>query len=148
MKIRREETFDAGHRLVDHGGQCQNLHGHTYRVAVTLNGPTTDLAGNPENGMVLDFAWLKSVLRAWCESMDHAFLADPRDKKVIDLVLHSGWRLVVCPGPPTAENLARWCAEHFALRLAELPNAGGLVAVVRVEVWETPKNCAVWEGML
>lgn len=115
MKLRREFTFDAAHNLVAYHGKCERLHGHTYRLRVTLEG-TPD-----EEGMVLDFAELKSVVkRQVLDRMDHAYLND------------------LVP-QPTAENLARWIFGELEGPLGR-PNCG----LTEVEVFETADSSAVF----
>ena len=60
LTVSKTVTFDAAHLLTGHGGQCRNLHGHTYRVTVEL-GNVPPLEGQPED-MVMDFKELKTVL--------------------------------------------------------------------------------------
>ena len=57
MLLRKEFTFDAAHNLVQYHGKCEALHGHTYRLAVVLEG-TPDA-----EGMILDFCELSAVVR-------------------------------------------------------------------------------------
>ena len=53
MDVSKEFTFDAAHNLVAYKGKCEALHGHTYRLRVTLEGPVR------EDGMVCDFVEIK-----------------------------------------------------------------------------------------
>jgi len=83
--ISKEFKFDAAHNLVNYHGKCENLHGHTYRLRVTLKGEP-----NPKDGMIIDFSILKKIVKEKIiERMDHHYLND--------LVPQS-----------TAENLIRW----------------------------------------
>ena len=84
MYLKTEYTFDAAHNLVAYHGKCERLHGHTYRMSVTLQ-------GDPDaEGMIVDFLDVKKAVRERVLSqLDHAYLND------------------VIP-QPTAENICLW----------------------------------------
>ena len=139
-KITRIFTFDAAHLLDGHDGKCQNLHGHTYRLEITVSG--RPIQGGAKDGMVMDFADLKTVAeREIIAPFDHAFLyhADNAHESQIAALLE-GWQMkplrLSCR--TTAENMA---AEIYG----RLKNAG--VDVCSVKLWETPASCAEFEGI-
>ncbi|HEX6916231.1 MAG TPA: 6-carboxytetrahydropterin synthase QueD [Chitinophagaceae bacterium] len=70
MLIFKELTFDAAHYLtsVPEGHKCRNMHGHTYRLKIWLDGPLND------NGWVMDFTELKKALLPVTEQLDHNVL--------------------------------------------------------------------------
>jgi len=110
-------TFEAAHALPNHDGKCKNLHGHSYRLEVFVEGPIQ--TSGPGEGMVMDFARLSEVVeREIVIQWDHQYLND-----VVTFVT-------------TAELLA----EEVFRRLA---SAG--ISVSRIELWETPKARAVVE---
>ncbi len=121
--IFKDFDFSAAHAIRGHTRGCQNLHGHNYRVRVHVAAGELDPLG-----MVIDFADLKEIVSA---------VAGPFDHRVINEI------------PPfdrentTAELFARHFHGEVSRRLSEL--TGGRVAVTRVEVWETPTSCAVYE---
>ena len=69
MKVTREMTFDSAHMLSNYVGRCHNLHGHTYKLQVTLEGEVED-----ETGMVVDFQTLDQYIRSVIDSYDHAII--------------------------------------------------------------------------
>lgn len=84
LSITREFTFDAAHQLTNYYGKCEQLHGHTYRLQVTLEGEIQS------NGMVIDFVVLKRMVNKHIvDKLDHTFLNE------------------IIPNP-SAENLAIW----------------------------------------
>jgi 6-pyruvoyltetrahydropterin/6-carboxytetrahydropterin synthase len=123
----KDFELSAGHAIRGHTRGCQNLHGHNYRVRVQVSARELDALG-----MVIDFADLKAVVAEVAGRFDH---------RVINEV------------PPfdetntTAELLARHVYREVARRLASaaVPGGGPRVRVERVEVWETPSSCAVYE---
>ncbi|MFH1680123.1 MAG: 6-carboxytetrahydropterin synthase [Candidatus Eisenbacteria bacterium] len=97
MRVSREFRFDAAHRLGRHGGPCEALHGHTWRLRVTVEAPVA------EDGIAYDFLRLEEeVRRHVLARLDHSYLND---------ILAS----------PSAENVAVWVWEALAhLPLAEI----------------------------
>ncbi len=68
--VSREFKFDAAHKVVDYNGKCENLHGHTYFLKVTIRGELKN------SGMVLDFAILKKEVNKIVDQLDHKYLND------------------------------------------------------------------------
>ncbi|MBP1626545.1 MAG: queuosine biosynthesis protein QueD [Holophagaceae bacterium] len=72
MILRKEFSFEAGHFIYNHPGKCRNMHGHSYKLYVSVGGPV-----NPETGMVIDFGDLVRIVQeAVIEKLDHHFLND------------------------------------------------------------------------
>jgi len=134
MTITKEVQFDMGHRLMEYAGPCSRLHGHRYRLVVSVDGVLQGKGS--ESGMVIDFAKLKATIAEVVGQYDHHTvlqLEDPLSMKVNperDGVVLLHW-------PPTAENLAQMFFDMLALRL-------GLqrITLVRVQLWETPTSMA------
>ncbi|MDR3231605.1 MAG: 6-carboxytetrahydropterin synthase QueD [Synergistaceae bacterium] len=112
MLLRKEFVFDAAHNLIHYHGKCEALHGHTYRLAVVLE-------GEPDaEGMILDFRELSSTVRERVISrLDHAYINDIIEQ-------------------PTAENIASWIWERIEEALLR-PNC----RLSFLEVWETASSC-------
>jgi queuosine biosynthesis protein QueD len=107
-----KEHFDAAHALVGYPGECQNLHGHTWDVEVSVRGAKLD-----EVGIVYDFKELKQNLLGILDQYDHKYLNEVPPFDSVNA---------------TAENLARVLYEQLA---ALLPEG---VELVEVAVWESP----------
>jgi len=120
--ISRRFSFSAAHKLLNHNGQCANLHGHTYDVEVFISGPiqpVTDVAASSE-GMVIDFRYIKDLFYERVRDVcDHRFLNE-----------------VVPVKATTAEMLALWM-------LYELHTA--YVGIVGVKVCEQADTTATVE---
>ena len=132
--VTKTVKFDAAHILTNHQGLCKNLHGHTYRVDVSVSLPTDPSEGND---MVIDFKDLKAIAtETICRRFGHAFIYSTRsegEREIAEVVEKHGMRTVSLPFRSTAENLAR----HFFDSLA--PKVPGLAAV---KVWETADSSA------
>lgn len=114
-----ERAFSAAHYLRDYDGACARLHGHNYRVEVTVRGGRLQ-----PDGMLMDFGDLKTACDAVLGRLDHRLLNElsPFD----------------CQNA-TSENLARHIYEEMTAALA-----GTQVQVKRVRVWETPSQSAIY----
>ena len=94
MRIYKEFSFEAAHRLpnVPEGHKCARLHGHSFRVRISVDGPVGD-----RSGWVMDFADLKTAYRPIHDQLDHRYLNEI-----------SGLE------NPTSENVARWIWERLS----------------------------------
>ncbi len=110
--------FEAAHRLADYPGKCSRLHGHNWRVEVTVTGTELD-----KLGMLVDFRLLKQEVTAVIDTLDHYYLNEIEPFRTTN---------------PTAENIARYVYRELAGRLP----AG--VAAAAVKVWESPHSAAVY----
>ena len=135
--LKTESAFDSAHFLTDYYGKCENLHGHRWRVVVYIEQSELQQQGTMKD-MVLDFGEFKREVRVLAESLDHTFLVEEGSlcKETIDALEGEGFSLTMLPFRTTAENLARYFAEKLIER--GLP-------VSKVEMYETPNNCAIYE---
>ena len=134
--LKTEAAFDSAHFLTDYYGKCENLHGHRWRVEVTLSQDDLQTEGTMKD-MVLDFGVFKKAVRNAAEELDHVFLVEEGSLKpeTIAALEGEGFTLKVLPFRTTAENLARWFFDKLT--------AQGL-PVAEVEVDETPNNRAFY----
>lgn len=87
--VSRVFGFEAAHQLPWHEGKCRNLHGHSYRLEVTVDGPV-----GPD-GIVVDFADLKAVVqREVIDRFDHRYLNDLLDNPTAELLAAEVWKSV------------------------------------------------------
>ena len=132
ITVTKTVRFDAAHVLTNHQGLCKNLHGHTYRVDVSVAQAEDD-----GRDMVIDFKDLKSIANeVICDRFDHAFVYNTEsagEREIAAVVEKNGMRTVAIPFRSTAENLAKMFFNDLAPRVA------GLSAV---RVWETADSCA------
>lgn len=122
-----------GHRVTNHRGLCRNLHGHRYVAIVEIEGEVGKVDGAADEGMVVDFGVVKTVLKGWIdEHWDHGFMIF-RDDPLTPTLTATGTKVIVVDFIPTAEHIAA----------ALLDTARQLLdhRVVAVTVYETP-NCS------
>jgi 6-pyruvoyltetrahydropterin/6-carboxytetrahydropterin synthase len=149
MQITKEFRFEAAHRLMNHPGACANLHGHSYKMEITVEGPIHS------DGMVMDFGSLtKAVNVVLNEStdthtaFDHSVILWAGDpllqllKNGADDSQIPAMRIIELTCQPTAELMAQVLA---VLIQTEINKLGEHVQVVRIKLWETAKAFAVWQ---
>jgi 6-pyruvoyltetrahydropterin/6-carboxytetrahydropterin synthase len=113
-QVNVEETFSAGHALRNYKGKCENVHGHNYRIRVTVEGPQLDSIG-----LLCDFTELKRVIREIIGRLDHQFINDLEPFKTVN---------------PSAENMAKYFYDEVTRQMKDLPQGA---RVTDIEVWET-----------
>lgn len=135
--IKAETAFDSAHFLHGYEGKCSNIHGHRWKIEVTVQNAFLQRSGQ-QRGMIMDFSDLKKALELIANHYDHSLIYEKNTLKqdTMDCLKRDGFRLVEVPFRPTAENLAR----HLFMILKERgfrPH--------NVTVYETPNNCAMYE---
>jgi 6-pyruvoyltetrahydropterin/6-carboxytetrahydropterin synthase len=120
FEVSVEQTFAAGHALRNYKGSCEDVHGHNFRVRVTVAGEQLD-----STGLLVDFLELKGLIDEVIAYLDHKFINDlpPFDKI-----------------NPSAENLAK----YFYDRVGQGMKDDVPVLISEVCVWETDTSSAVY----
>lgn len=134
--LKTESSFDAAHFLAGYEGKCRNIHGHRWRVVAEIYG--WDLKENGQmRGMLVDFGDLKKDLRAVTDKFDHVLIYEKGSLKANTVLAleEEGFRLMEVAFRPTAENFSRYFYE-------KMQDKG--YSLYRVEVYETPDNCAFY----
>lgn len=140
IRITKEFTFDMAHALFNYDGLCQNIHGHTYTLQVTLKGRINTDENSPKQGMVIDFGELKKIIKTpIVDAFDHALvLNDKQDIPQAIVNFQSAEKLIALPFQPTCENLVA----HFAGIIQKtLPETASLHSL---RLYETPTSWAEW----
>jgi 6-pyruvoyltetrahydropterin/6-carboxytetrahydropterin synthase len=121
FEVSVEQSFAAGHALRNYKGACENVHGHNFKIQVTIEGQELD-----QTGMLVDFLDVKQSMREVIARLDHRFLNDvpPFDVK-----------------NPSAENIAEYFYEELTSGLVSNPVP---VRVREVKVWETDIQSATY----
>jgi 6-pyruvoyltetrahydropterin/6-carboxytetrahydropterin synthase len=121
FQVSVDETFSAGHALRGYKGKCENVHGHNYKVRVTLEGPELDSIG-----LLCDFTQVKSVIRDITRGVDHKFLNDQAPFDVVN---------------PSAENLAKYFYDEATRQMNATPNGARITSIT---IWETDTTSATY----
>lgn len=140
MKIRltKEFCFEASHALNNYDGLCRNVHGHSYKLFVTIAGSPNQDCQSPKYGMVMDFGDLKKIVqRRIIEVYDHALVLN-KDNSFVSAAKSMNTKLVLTDFQPTCENMLI----HFAQIIgSELPEE---VELQELKLHETATSFATW----
>ena len=140
VRVTREFTFEMAHVLRNYDGPCRNVHGHSYRLFVTVAGIPSDDAGNPKCGMVIDFTDLKKiVMEKIVDVFDHSVVvSEDFDNDKLKMMSKTFGNTVIVNYQPTCENLVA----DFAGKLKrELPPE---IILHSLKLYETTKSYAEW----
>ena len=129
------------HTLDGYDGACREIHGHSYRLFVTVRGVPCADEGSPKCGMVVDFGVLKSIVnRLVVDRLDHSLVIrrSERNEQILGVLNDRFGRVVEVDYQPTCENMI----SDFAARIsAELPEGVELTAL---RLYETATSYAEW----
>ena len=140
VRITRHEEFEVAHLLPGHEKGCGRLHGHTYKIEVTVEGPQKE-----PWGMVMDFGDLKKAIKE--NTPDHKFVycteGDPLSSEISQVLVKHNIDHLAMPCMTTAENMVGYYAECID---DYIKNELGYkdVDVVEVKLWETTNSYATW----
>lgn len=136
--LKAEASFDAAHFLSNYQGKCRNIHGHRWRILVTIQGEKLTTSGSQKD-MLTDFGDLKGDVKSLAEQFDHSLILEIGSLKeqTLSALMEEGFHLEFVPFRTTAENFARYFYEALSRKGYQ---------VKEVSVYETPTNCAVYDG--
>lgn len=134
--IRISHNFEAAHRLHQTPGKCNNLHGHSFWVHLTLKSSSLD-----PSGMLMEFGNIKRLLRRWIdEHLDHGIILH-KDDPLAPVLSQFGDNVRTLPYDATTENIAMFI--HSILDSILIIEEGyKLVEEIEVYVQETTVNGA------
>ncbi len=128
FEVTVEQAFSAAHSLRGYPGKCANVHGHNYKVEITVEGETLDALG-----MLLEFEVIKKAVAPWIDKFDHAFLNEIPPFDTVN---------------PTAENLAKFFHDEVNAALIanneRQPTGAAVPKISWVRVRETDKCSALY----
>ncbi len=120
IRITKEFSFEAAHTLTGYDGACNEIHGHSYRLFVTVAGVPEQDEANPKYGMTMDFGVLKTIVKEEVvDRYDHSFIIrnSPTNRELIELLGKHFSRIRAVDYQPTCENMVQQFAEAIAARL-------------------------------
>jgi len=125
------------HALDGYDGKCKNIHGHSYKLMVTVKGKPEDDVKSVKNGMVIDFSDLNKIVEKHiCDRFDHALVL--KDDSEVNSGLRGNTKIVEVPYQPTCENLLI----DFKNRIKEkFPSD---TALFSMKLEETAKSYCEW----
>jgi 6-pyruvoyltetrahydropterin/6-carboxytetrahydropterin synthase len=141
IRITKQFSFETGHALYGYDGKCKNVHGHSYKLSVTVIGqPITDTS-NVKFGMVIDFSDLKKIVKEEIvDVFDHAtvFNKNTPHVELAAELKNRGHHVILVNYQPTSENMVTDFAQKIKNRL---PNN---IALHSLKLQETETSFAEW----
>jgi 6-pyruvoyltetrahydropterin/6-carboxytetrahydropterin synthase len=141
IRITKQFSFETGHALYGYDGKCKNVHGHSYKLSVTVIGtPITDNT-NVKFGMVIDFTDLKTIVKEEIvDQFDHAtvFNKNTPHVELANELSTRGHHVILVEYQPTSENMVIDFAERIQKRL---PNK---IRLHSLKLQETESSFAEW----
>lgn len=141
IRITKQFNFETGHALYGYDGKCRNVHGHSYKLSVTVIGrPITDTS-HVKLGMVIDFSDLKKIVKEdIVDIFDHAtvFNKNTPHVELAKELTDRGHNVILADYQPTSENMVI----DFALKIqSRLPKN---ISLFSLKLQETDTSFAEW----
>lgn len=141
IRITKQFSFETGHALYGYDGKCKNVHGHSYKLSVTVSGtPLTD-ATHVKFGMVIDFGDLKKIVKEEVvDQFDHAtvFNQNTPHVELANELKNRGHHVILVDYQPTSENMVIDFAERIKNRLP------ANIELHSLKLQETESSFAEW----
>jgi 6-pyruvoyltetrahydropterin/6-carboxytetrahydropterin synthase len=140
IRITKEFTFEMAHALWNYDGPCKNIHGHSYKLYVTVRGNTIEDNTNTKMGMVIDFSELKKIVnKSIVDYFDHSVVINSKaGNPVISNVKKMFDKFYIVDYQPTCENLVSQMAR---LLTNKLPDD---IELFSLKLCETATSYAEW----
>jgi 6-pyruvoyltetrahydropterin/6-carboxytetrahydropterin synthase len=138
IRITKEFKFEMAHALHGYDGLCKNIHGHSYKLWVTVKGETRNENGHVKDGMVIDFAELKEIVKPEIiDKYDHSLVLNANSPHAsIDLSAFE--KVFYLPYQPTSENLVMDFATIIQSKMTKR------IILCKVVLSETATSFAEW----
>lgn len=141
IRITKEFSFETGHALYGYDGKCKNVHGHSYKLSVTVIGvPITDRT-NVKFGMVIDFSDLKKIVKEEIvDHFDHATVFNETTPHIelANELKNRGHHVILVNYQPTSENMVIDFADKIKSRLPKS------IQLHSLKLQETDSSFAQW----
>lgn len=141
IRITKQFSFETGHALYGYDGKCKNVHGHSYKLLVTVIGQPISDTSNVKFGMVIDFSDLKKIVKEEIvDNFDHATVFN-KNTPHIELAAelkNRGHHVILVDYQPTSENMVTDFAQKIKNRL---PSA---IKLHSLKLQETDTSFAEW----
>ena len=140
IRITKEFKFEMAHALYGYDGLCKNIHGHSYRMWVTIKGNVLEENNQTKNGMVIDFGELKKIVNdCIVDKYDHAFVLN-KNTPHFNIDFSAFEKVYFLPYQPTSENLVADFAETI---MKKIPKN---ITLHKVILSETATSFAEWNS--
>lgn len=140
VRVTKRFNFEMAHALRCHDGQCASIHGHSYVLDITIAGVPAEATGHPKDGMVIDFADLKRMVKPIVDRYDHALFLHEQERGGIKTDEPMFGRVIFTPYQPTCENILLAIVEEL------MPKMPADIELRAARLQETATSWAEWEA--
>ncbi|WP_428743542.1 6-pyruvoyl trahydropterin synthase family protein [Tenacibaculum sp.] len=141
IRITKQFNFETGHALYGYDGKCKNVHGHSYKLSVTVIGSPIRDTSNVKYGMVIDFGDLKKIVKEEIvDVFDHAtvFNKNTPHVELAKELKDRGHHVILVDYQPTSEMMVIDFAKKIQSRLPEN------IKLHAIKLQETETSFAEW----
>ncbi len=141
IRITKEFSFETGHALYGYDGKCKNVHGHSYKLSVTVIGVPISDRNNVKYGMVIDFSDLKKIVKEEIvDHFDHATVFNQTTPHIelANELIDRGHHVILVDYQPTSENMVIDFAQKIKSRLPKT------IELHSLKLQETDTSFAQW----
>jgi 6-pyruvoyltetrahydropterin/6-carboxytetrahydropterin synthase len=141
IRITKEFSFETGHALYGYDGKCKNVHGHSYKLSVTVIGVPISDRSNVKFGMVIDFSDLKKIVKEEIvDHFDHATVFNQTTPHIelANELINRGHHVILVDYQPTSENMVVDFAKKIKNRLPKN------IELHSLKLQETETSYAQW----
>ena len=141
IRVTKSFNFETAHALYGYDGKCKNIHGHSYKLFVTVKGTPIQDKSNPKFGMVIDFGDIKKIVKEEVvDKFDHAILLNVNSphKELGENLLTEGHKVIFTDYQPSCENML--------IDMVHLirPRLNSSVELQSIRLHETETSYAEW----
>ncbi|MFA7615357.1 MAG: 6-carboxytetrahydropterin synthase [Weeksellaceae bacterium] len=143
VRVTKSFNFETAHALYGYDGKCKNIHGHSYKLFVTVIGTPISDSDNPKFGMVIDFGDIKKIVRSEVvDKFDHSILLNVNSphKELGEKLIAEGHKVIFTDYQPSCENMLIDMVNLIRSKL------NPEVALQSVRLHETETSYAEWQA--
>ncbi|MFA7686652.1 MAG: 6-carboxytetrahydropterin synthase [Moheibacter sp.] len=143
IRVTKSFNFETAHALYGYDGKCKNIHGHSYKLFVTVKGVPNPDANHPKFGMVIDFGDIKKIVKAEVVDLfDHAILLNKNSphKELGEGLIRDGHKVIFTSYQPSCENMLIDMVGKIS------PHLPGTVTLQSIRLHETETSYAEWRA--
>jgi 6-pyruvoyltetrahydropterin/6-carboxytetrahydropterin synthase len=140
VRVTKEFRFEMAHALWNYDGPCRNIHGHSYKLLVTVKGEPLNDPGKPKHGMIIDFGDLKKIVKSIIiNRFDHTVVVNKQAPyEMLQKMGQMFEKYEVMDFQPTCEKLVIYFADKIKEKLPESAQ------LQRLRLYETTTSFAEW----
>lgn len=141
IRVTKSFNFETAHALFGYDGKCKNIHGHSYKLYVTIKGTPIQEVDDPKFGMVIDFGDIKKIVKSVIiDPFDHAILLNGNSphRSLGESLVKQGHKVIFTTYQPSCENMLIDLVERLR------PHLHSSISLQALRLHETETSYAEW----